>query len=765
MSKSAKTILLVEDDSLLAISETRWLKKAGYNVIHVLNGKEAINYVREKNNSIDLILMDIILDGIMDGVEAAQIILKERDLPVLFLSAHTEKEIVDRTKEVSSYGYILKNSEKAVPLAVINSAIKLHKVHSELKEKEKKLLLSEKFVNETERKYKLLFEQNLVGVYQTSVDGKIIDCNEAFVNMLGFSSFEEMKNSNAANFYDTPGQREEFIARLKEDGIVKNLEIVLKRKNGTFLYGLDNAVLLSTGNLVKDHFIFGTIADITPQKEIENELLRERYLMTSLLDNSPDRIYFKDKNSRFIRINKSQAKILSLNDPSEAIGKTDFDFFAEEHARQAFEDEQRVMKTGVPIIGLEEKDIFPDGREGWVYTNKMPLFDKDGNIVGTFGISRDINAYKNIEKELRHEQYLLNFLMDNIPDHIYFKDIHSRFIRINKAMIGRFGISKTQEAIGKLDFDFFSDEHAKQAYEDEQKILKTGNPIFGLEEKETWPDGHVTWVSSNKMPLRDKDGNIIGTFGISRDITEKKQADEKLNQYAEELKILNSTKDKLFSIIAHDLKNPFHSINSSLDLLITEGDSFTEKERKDFLINILNTSKKAYALLENLLQWSLNQMNKIEFAPEKLELNKLITESVNLLSGNASIKNIKIIEKQLNDVYVFADKNMLSSIIRNLLNNAIKFTPDYGTVEIESNIVGQNIEISVKDSGVGIPEKDIKKLFKIDQSFSTYGTRNEKGTGLGLILCKEFVEKNGGKLKVESEPGKGSKFTFTIPQG
>ena len=143
----------------------------------------------------------------------------------------------------------------------------------------------------------------------------------------------------------------------------------------------------------------------------------------------------------------------------------------------------------------------------------------------------------------------------------------------------------------------------------------------------------------------------------------------------------------------------------------------------------------------------------------------MIAESVNLLSGNASIKNIKIIEKQLNDVYVFADKNMLISIIRNLLNNAIKFTPDYGTVEIESNLVGQNIEISVKDSGVGIPQKDIKKLFKIDQSFSTYGTRNEKGTGLGLILCKEFVEKNGGKLKVESEPGKGSKFTFTIPQG
>ena len=168
---------------------------------------------------------------------------------------------------------------------------------------------------------------------------------------------------------------------------------------------------------------------------------------------------------------------------------------------------------------IEEKETWPDGHETWVITSKMPLRDKKGTIVGTFGVSHDITERKRAEETLAQEQSLLRSLMENIPDHIYFKDISSRFIRINKALAGRFGLSDATQAAGKTDFDFFAKEHAQPALESEKKIMKAGQPLVGLEEKETWPDGRETWVSTTKMPLRDSKGQVIGTFGISRDIT------------------------------------------------------------------------------------------------------------------------------------------------------------------------------------------------------------------------------------------------------
>ena len=261
----------------------------------------------------------------------------------------------------------------------------------------------------------------------------------------------------------------------------------------------------------------------TERTRAEEALDREQYLMRALMDNVPDYIYFKDHESRFIRISKSHAQSFGLDNPVQAVGKTDFDFFTEEHARPAFEDEQNIIQTGQPILNKEEKETRPDRPDTWASTSKLPFRDKDGHIIGTFGISRDITEHKLTEETLAYEQYLLNSLLDNAPYRIYFKDAEGRFIRVNRAWAEQHDLDDPAQAIGKTDFDFVAEKNARSAFADEQAIIKTGQPLMDKEATRTLSDGRQIWSSISKQPLRDKDGQIVGTFGISRDITERKR--------------------------------------------------------------------------------------------------------------------------------------------------------------------------------------------------------------------------------------------------
>lgn len=238
---------------------------------------------------------------------------------------------------------------------------------------------------------------------------------------------------------------------------------------------------------------------------------------------------------------------------------------------------------------------------------------------------------------------------------------------------------------------------------------------------------------------------------------------EKLNEQYDQVKLLNATKDKFFSIIAHDLKNPFNIILGYSDLLTSDYDSFDDTNRKKFISEIDQSSKTTYSLLENLLTWARSQQGKIKITKEKLNLKKLINLSFEPYTPNSRKKNIEIINKVPEKICIDSDKYTMMTAIGNLINNAIKFTPEGGQITIDTISDSNRIEIIIKDSGVGMSQEQIQKLFRIDESFSTYGTDNEKGTGLGLILCQEFIEKNGGNIKVESIIGKGSKFIISLP--
>ncbi len=239
----------------------------------------------------------------------------------------------------------------------------------------------------------------------------------------------------------------------------------------------------------------------------------------------------------------------------------------------------------------------------------------------------------------------------------------------------------------------------------------------------------------------------------------------KVERHAEELKSLNATKDKFFSIISHDLRNPFNNLLGLSHQLLTNLDKYSPSEIHERIALIEESSKRGYELLENMLEWSMSQTGSIQFKPLELNLLSVIQKCLLVLENQVANKKIILINEIDKEINVKADYNMLKIIIRNLITNAVKYSHSGSKITIKSEFNRENeIEISVKDEGVGIPEDEITKLFRIDTKYSTSGTSNEFGTGLGLILCKEFVEKHDGKIWVESKLNSGSTFKFTLPK-
>jgi PAS domain S-box-containing protein len=285
-----------------------------------------------------------------------------------------------------------------------------------------------------------------------------------------------------------------------------------------------------------DHFLLvRAMRYALARTEAEILLGKERDLLHIMLDTIPDRIYFKDRESRFIRVSKSLMEMHHLQSPEQILGKTDFDLFTREHAQPAFDDEQEVMRTGKPIVDKIEKETYADGSVTWAFTTKLPLRDKRGNIIGTFGLSRDITELKRAEAALSAERNLLHSLINNLPDRIFVKDTEGRYKINNKAHCAFLGVSSPQEAVGKVAEAFVPPQGGKDFTKRDKALMASGESLLNEEETLIGQDGVARQYLTTKVPLRDEDGKVNGLVCISHDITERKKAEQKLAHYAAEL--------------------------------------------------------------------------------------------------------------------------------------------------------------------------------------------------------------------------------------
>lgn len=293
-------------------------------------------------------------------------------------------------------------------------------------------------------------------------------------------------------------------------------------------------------------------------------------------------------------------------------------------------------------------------------------------------------------------------------------------------------------------------------------LLQNKIESYFLEHRVIKKDNSLAWAQSSGSLVKNRQGKltIVGTL---TDITKRKIAEEKLREYSEELKKSNSAKDKFFSIISHDLRNPFNSLLGFSELLANNIEDLTEQEIKDSAKTLNRTANNLFNLLTNLLEWSRLQTGNFSIEKVDFSLSVIINYILDVYSNSIAEKELNIITENDCSLNIYADRNMIEAAIRNIVSNAIKFTHTGGTISISCKRVDSQVEFCVQDSGIGISTEDQARLFRIEKQFSTEGTNYEKGTGFGLLLAKEMVEKNGGSIKFISEKGKGSTFIVTLP--
>jgi PAS domain S-box-containing protein len=571
----------------------------------------------------------------------------------------------------------------------------------------------------------------------------------------------------------------------------------------------------------------GASAELYPGAS-EYRFSETRRLLETLLDNSPDMIYFKDRQSRFVHYSKSFFRILNLESPDSLKGKTDADIFAEEHARPAYEDEQQIIRTGVPIVGKLEKEVHQDGRITWALTNKLPWRNEEGETVGIFGISKDVTALKEAEQKLAYERELLRTLLDNAPDCIYFKDMQSRFVQVSKSKtekslrrspalrkaaqvndeseIPQAAAAHPELLVGLSDFDLFAEENARRAYEEEREIIRTGKPLIDNLERQTHLDGTSTWSLVTKMPWRAQNGEIIGTFGISRDITELKRAEAELA--AAHKRLVEASRlagmAEVATDVLHNVGNTLNSINvacavitarieernmsnlahvpemlrentGQLELFLTsdsrgkcipeylEVTARTLEEDKEFLLGELRQLRKNIEHVNQIVAMQQSYA-KVAGLEESVEVPQLVEDAIQINAAALNRHEIRL-ETQVTPVPALVlDKHKVLQILVNLVSNA-KYalsSSERHDKRLTIRVIptdSQSVAIEVEDNGVGIRPEHLTRIFA--HGFTTRRSGHGFGLHSGAIAAKEL----GGSLAVHSDgPGRGATFTLTLPQ-
>jgi PAS domain S-box-containing protein len=384
--------------------------------------------------------------------------------------------------------------------------------------------------------------------------------------------------------------------------------------------------------------------------------------------------------------------------------------------------------------------------------------------VGLVGLGLVIQRLRGASTTLAQERHLFHHLLDYLPDNIYYKDAQSRFIRVNRSLVQRFGKSDAAEVVGKTDFDFFEPAHAQPALDDEQKVMLTGQPLLGIEEKETWRDGRERWVLTTKMPLHDPEGRIVGTFGISRDITERKQAEEAIRQAKDAAQAAARVKSEFLANMSHEIRTPLNGIIGMTELALG---TQLSAEQREYLNLVKLSADHLLTVINDILDFSKIEAGKLDLDQSDFSLRDTLDDTLATLAIRAHKKGLELANHVAEDVPndLSGDPHRLRQVVVNLVGNAIKFTEEGEVVlRVEQQPAADGdveLHFAVRDTGIGISPEQQHKLFQAFTQADMSTTRKYGGTGLGLTISSRLVQLMGGRVWVESQAGQGTTFHFT----
>ncbi len=611
----------------------------------------------------------------------------------------------------------------------------------------------------SEELYRNLFKHSGEFIFIINEEGGFVIANPTLLNCIKISE-SDVQQKKLTEFIFEPGVSF-FKQKLKEaeQGREETFEISLHTKNGdkTFLFGKISQL---PGNGSKQ--FAGVFVDISSKKYEEKKL----NIFKSLFEASQDGIAVESEG-RLILANDSFAEIFGYRNGKELTEKEILQLSSNDDALKVVEYFQLKEQNKDAPNRFEFLGKKADGSHFFTEIS-VSSFEADKKIYIVM-VTRDVTERKRAQQAIRESEEKYRNITENIDDFLY------TFERTETILRPVFYTSSVEKITGYTQGDLLSDSRLimKIIHPDDfamvmekiknlirSRIQLSGEFEFRIINKH----GNVVWVRNKVNLVRTTSGSVQKIYGLVSDISLRKKAEDDLTRTTENLMKLNETKDRFISIVSHDLRTPFSSILGFTDLLLSD-DDLNESERKQYVKYIRESSLSMLSLVNSLLDWTRLQTGRIKFEPERVSANEIIIKSVNALTGAAYQKNIHIHSVVENDHFIFADKHLVMQVFNNLISNAIKFTKPDGNIWVNAKPSSsfRLIEFSVKDDGVGIREENLSELFSIDTKFTSEGTAGEKGTGLGLSLVKEIVEKHNGTIKVTSEYGKGTEFTFTLP--
>ncbi len=498
---------------------------------------------------------------------------------------------------------------------------------------------------------------------------------------------------------------------------------------------------------------------------VEQSAQQTQARFRSIVDSLGINLLLKDVQGRRIYANRMYLDRRNMQ-LADVIGKTDHDLFPKPLADHYAADDRRVLTTGEVMHKFEE-NVDAHNTSNWIEIVKGPIRDIHDKICGVQILFWDATDRKQAEIALEKERSLLYALLDNIPDSIYFKDQDSRFVRISRSMAEKFHLPDPQSIIGKTDADIFTSKHAGQARADELEIMSTGEPMVARIEQETWPDRDDTWCSTTKMPLQDSNGSIVGTFGVSRDITELKMIEAELRVARDQADRANQAKSEFLANMSHEIRTPMNGIIGMAELL---SDTRLDEQQQSFLDMMQQSAHSLLRILNDILDFSKIEAGKLEIEQIPFEMRACVGHAAKSLAARAAQKSLQLLLNINPDVpeYLLGDPGRLRQVIVNLVGNAIKFT-DHGDVAIEVEVASgppseelYTLHITISDTGIGISPEQQSHIFAAFTQADASTTRRYGGTGLGLAISAQLIEMMGGRIWVESKPAVGTTFHFTI---
>jgi len=492
------------------------------------------------------------------------------------------------------------------------------------------------------------------------------------------------------------------------------------------------------------------------KEKAEIKLVKKTNEFNNYFNNTFDLLFIIDFDGNFLSLNNAWYNVLGFE--IDDLKEKNYLHFV--HPDDKKETEEKLLSLSSKLSTSFINRYFSKSQSFFYLEWKLFVYDE---LI--YGSARDITKMILSQKALQKSETHLRTLIDTIPDLIWLKDPDGMYISCNSKFERFFG-AKEKKIIGKTDYDFLDEDRANMFTQMDKKALES-NTFTINEEKITFADdGHSEIIETIKKPMYDDNGKLIGILGVGRDITDRKEYEQKIIQAKTEAEVANRAKTEFLGIVSHELRTPLNSIIGFSDLLLDKGFGSLNEKQKKYVNTVLNSGKHLLNIVNEILDISTFESNAFNLQYESFSVYDTINELIYTLKPIALKKEIVInanIELQVEDIKAY--KTKFKQILYNLIRNSIKFTPDNGFIEINAKLSGEMLQVFVEDTGIGISKENIDGIFDPFVQIEPHLVRRQGGAGLGLSIAKKYIEAHGGEIWVESELGKGTKFTFTMPIG